>query len=50
MDIEKEKPSEHNDHVVPTLKERQNFLMLWRKLTPSQKNAIEKLIEAMLEN
>ena len=50
MDIEKGNLSGRKDNIVPTLQEQQNLLLLWEKLTSSQKNAIEKLIEAMLEN
>lgn len=47
MDIEKGNLSGRKDNIVPTLQEQRNFLLLWEKLTSSQKNAIEKLIEAM---
>ena len=50
MDIEKGNWSGRKDNIVPTLQEQRNCLLLWEKLTFSQKNAIEKLIEAMLEN
>jgi len=50
MDIEKGNLSGRKDNIVPTLQEQRNFLLLWEKLTSSQKSAIEKFIEAMLEN
>ena len=49
MDIEKGNWSGRKDNIVPTLQEQRNFLLLWRKLTPAQKNAVQKLIETMLE-
>ena len=39
----------NGDALPLTLQEQRNFLLLWEKLTSSQKSAIEKLIEAMLE-
>ena len=47
MSIEKEKQPKNS--TVPPLQEQRDFLLLWREQTPSQKNAIEKRIEAMLE-
>ena len=49
MSVEKGKPPENKNSIVPTLQEQRNFLLLWRKLTPAQKNAIQKLMETMLE-
>ena len=34
---------------LKSLQEQRNFLLLWRKLTPAQKSAVQKLIETMLE-
>ena len=44
MDIEKGNLSGRKDNIVPTLQEQRNFLLLWEKLTSSQKNA-NRLIE-----
>lgn len=49
MSIEKGKQPENKNSIVPTLQEQRNFLQLWSKLTPAQKNAVQKLIETMLE-
>lgn len=49
MSIEKGNHTENNNSIVPTLQEQRNFLLLWRKLTPSQKNVVQRLIETMLE-
>lgn len=49
MIIEKENQPERKSSTVPSLQEQRNFLLLWRKLTPAQKSAVQKLIETMLE-
>ena len=47
MSIEKEKQPKKS--TVPPLQEQRDFLLRWRELTPSEKSAIEKCIEEMIE-
>lgn len=49
MSVEKGNHKESKNNTVPPLQEQRSFLLLWRKLTPAQKNAVQKLIETMLE-
>lgn len=49
MNGEKDKSPEH---VVPsalTTQEQKEFWAMWKKLSPTQRNAIKAFIEAMLE-
>lgn len=40
---------EGTEHEVPTVQEQREFLALWEKLRPTQKEAIKAFIASMLE-
>ncbi len=46
MDNEKHESTEHE---VPTVQEQREFLALWEKLSPAQKDATRAFITDMLE-